>query len=84
MVLDKSQKGFRKVKYNNHIGYIYRPSFKEYQPNYYVNISDSTKVDNVVRPATSSSIGGSVSVKGYYRKDGTYVRPHTRKAPKRR
>lgn len=28
-----------------------------------------------------SSRGGSVSVRGYYRKDGTYVRPHTRSAP---
>jgi hypothetical protein len=25
--------------------------------------------------------GGGVDVKGYYRKDGTYVRPHTRSAP---
>lgn len=31
--------------------------------------------------ARSSSPGGSVHVKGYYRKDGTYVRPHTRSAP---
>jgi hypothetical protein len=30
-------------------------------------------------PATNS--GGSVQVRGYYRKDGTYVRPHTRSAP---
>jgi hypothetical protein len=28
--------------------------------------------------------GAPVQVKGYYRKDGTYVRPHTRSAPKRR
>lgn len=35
--------------------------------------------------APSRSTGtGSVQVKGYYRKDGTYVRPHTRKAPTRR
>jgi len=34
------------------------------------------------RPSTSS--GGSVQVNGYYRKDGTYVRPHTRSAPRRR
>lgn len=25
--------------------------------------------------------GGDVSVKGYYRKDGTYVQPHTRSRP---
>lgn len=31
--------------------------------------------------ARSSSPGGTVHVSGYYRKDGTYVRPHTRRAP---
>jgi hypothetical protein len=30
---------------------------------------------------TSPSGGGTVHVDGYYRKDGTYVRPHTRRAP---
>ncbi|WP_028890435.1 SH3 domain-containing protein [Tenacibaculum ovolyticum] len=29
-----------------------------------------------------SNYSGSVSVKGYYRKDGTYVRPHSRSYPK--
>jgi hypothetical protein len=35
-------------------------------------------------PGSSSSTstpGTDVQVKGYYRKDGTYVRPHTRSAP---
>jgi hypothetical protein len=37
-----------------------------------------------VRSAPSSgSSGGSVHVRGYYRKDGTYVRPHTRRSPSR-
>lgn len=31
-----------------------------------------------------SSSSGSVQVKGYYRKNGTYVAPHTRSAPRRR
>jgi len=31
--------------------------------------------------STSSSSGGTVHVRGYTRKDGTYVRPHTRRAP---
>ncbi len=31
--------------------------------------------------ARSSSPGGTVHVSGYYRKDGTYVRPHDRRAP---
>jgi endonuclease YncB( thermonuclease family) len=33
---------------------------------------------------SSSGSSGRVSVRGYYRKDGTYVRPHTRSAPRRR
>ncbi|RPE05612.1 hypothetical protein EGT74_24865 [Chitinophaga lutea] len=33
---------------------------------------------------SGTSTGGSVQVKGYYRKDGTYVRPHTRSAPTRK
>jgi hypothetical protein len=32
--------------------------------------------------STGSGSGGSVNVKGYYRKDGTYVKPHTRSTPK--
>jgi hypothetical protein len=35
-------------------------------------------------PAYSGATGGTVHVRGYYRKDGTYVRPHTRGAPRRR
>lgn len=34
--------------------------------------------------ASSSSGGGTVQVKGYYRKDGTYVAPHTRSASRRK
>ncbi len=33
--------------------------------------------------AASGSSGGRVQVKGYYRKDGTYVKPHTRSKPKK-
>lgn len=32
---------------------------------------------------SSVSTGGRVHVRGYYRKDGTYVRPHTRSRPRR-
>lgn len=31
-----------------------------------------------------TSTGGPVYVRGYYRRDGTYVRPHTRSRPRRR
>ena len=37
----------------------------------------------VLSTAPSTSIGGKVSVRGYYRKDGTYVRPYTRSYPKK-
>lgn len=43
----------------------------------------STKIKSKVN-TSYRSIGGSVQVKGYYRKDGTYVRPHTRRAPTRK
>ena len=49
-----------------------------------------TKSKSSYLPSSSStstksngSSGGTVHVKGYTRKDGTYVRPHTRSAPKR-
>ena len=42
-------------------------------------------VINTKYPTRSSSSysSGTVRVKGYYRKDGTYVKPHTRRKPKR-
>ncbi|SIT06621.1 hypothetical protein SAMN05421788_103267 [Filimonas lacunae] len=33
--------------------------------------------------SSSSSSGGNVQVKGYYRKNGSYVSPHVRSAPRR-
>ena len=45
--------------------------------------ANTTTTPKPSEPSPSSS-GGTVSVRGYYRKDGTYVKPHTRKAPKRR
>jgi hypothetical protein len=42
----------------------------------------STTPHATAAPSTSSS--GAVHVSGYTRKDGTYVRPHTRSAPRRR
>lgn len=34
------------------------------------------------KSSTSASSGGTVNVKGYTRKNGTYVQPHTRSAPR--
>lgn len=90
MILDKSSKGFRKVKYKGKVGYIYQPGFKSYTKSDYqqayssTNTSDSLKREPINTYKPSSSSGGTVHVRGYYRKNGTYVRPHTRSAPRRR
>jgi len=44
---------------------------------------DDARSTGTARPS-SSSPGGPVKVDGYYRKDGTYVRPHTRRTPRSR
>lgn len=36
-----------------------------------------------ITPAYTPSTGGTVRVRGYTRKDGTYVRPHTRRSRRR-
>lgn len=51
-----------------------------------VNLERSTEASGSDSSSNSPSRlpGTEVKVKGYYRKDGTYVRPHTRSAPRRR
>jgi tetratricopeptide (TPR) repeat protein len=49
--------------------------------------AQTASTPSTLTPSTSygsTSNGGPVSVKGYTRKDGTYVAPHTRSAPTRR
>jgi len=46
--------------------------------------SSYTSKTSSSKSSSSSSSGGTVYVKGYNRKDGTYVSPHTRSAPKRK
>lgn len=46
--------------------------------------SDTNEVTAGATGASTPSSSGRVQVRGYYRKDGTYVRPHTRSAPRRR
>jgi hypothetical protein len=49
------------------------------------SVSDySTRTYGTNRYAYRSYGSDTVSVKGYVRKDGTYVQPHTRRAPSRR
>lgn len=58
---------------------------------YYINSNgNKTYVDRsvcgsstVVSDPAPASSSGTVNVRGYYRKDGTYVRPHTRSSPRR-
>lgn len=78
-----------KVKWNNYYGWIRNSSYSHYKPDNLVSAvsldssytSPGSKVSNY--PSGSAS-GGTVQVKGYYRKNGTYVKPHTRSAPRRR
>ena len=88
------KKRFRKAKYGNLKGYIYNPYFDNpyYTPTPKVTESYSSKNDNSTTKnnstydysSTSYSRPKTVNVKGYYRKNGTYVSPHTRSAPRRK
>jgi hypothetical protein len=45
---------------------------------------NNSKKSKSYSSTAKSTSGKTVQVKGYYRKNGTYVKPHTRSAPKRR
>ena len=88
-----SRKGYQKVRYGSRIGYIHSPKYRvkgsrrittDSIPNYFV--TTSTDTSNSTRTTTNKyrPSSGTVHVKGYYRKVGTYVRPHTRRAPRKR
>lgn len=62
------------LDFNDTIGYYINDSLKQKSYNSYSSPSYS---------GSSSYSGGSVHVKGYHRKDGTYVKPHTRSRPSR-
>lgn len=78
-------KKYRKIKYGNYEGWAVNP-------NYTGTTTASSSSSSASRSSTSSSSSSSsyssspktVHVKGYTRKDGTYVRPHTRSAPRRK
>lgn len=69
----KTKRGYTRVKYGKYYGWSYKPRYKAIRQS-----STNTGSYNY------TPSGGTVQVKGYYRKDGTYVRPHTRSAPRRR
>lgn len=73
---------YKKIKWGNYSGWAYNPSYTTYSN--YTPLKTSSNSSTYNYKSNSSSSGGSVSVKGYTRKDGTYVRPHTRSSPSRR
>lgn len=75
----KKIKKYRKVKYGSYTGWANNPSYEQSK-----NTSSSYKSTNYRKSNSeySNSGNGTVNVKGYYRKDGTYVKPHTRSAPR--
>lgn len=77
------KKNFRKLKWGNYYGWVNKPNYTTYG-SYSKTSSYSSPRPSSSRYGSRSSSGGSVQVKGYTRKDGTYVRPHTRSAPRRR
>lgn len=86
LIAHKKGKRYTSVTFGNKEGYIVTQSFPtevtyaEKELRYLHFNSDSTYT--YIKSSSSGSAGGTVYVKGYYRKDGTYVKPHTRKAPK--
>ncbi|MDF2517926.1 MAG: hypothetical protein K0R59_3222 [Sphingobacterium sp.] len=81
-------RSYSKIKWKNYTGWTAHLAYS------YVPVSDSSKAvlngnsylsgSSRYTPSSSTSSGGSVHVKGYYRKNGTYVRPHTRSSGRRR
>lgn len=76
-IIRKSKK-FKKIKYLNYKGWTNCTNLIFHEKE-----KKQTKTANKsYKEKTNTSSGSTVSVKGYYRKDGTYVKPHTRSTPK--
>lgn len=78
-----NKKNYKKIKWGNYSGWAYNPVYTTYS-NY--NSNNSSYNSSYYRSSSTSSSpsSGTVHVRGYTRKDGTYVRPHTRSSPSRR
>lgn len=76
-------KRHRKVKWKTYKGWAINPIYSN-PTNSNNSIKSKSSNKNYNSSSTRSSSGGTVHVKGYTRKDGTYVKPHTRSAPKRK
>lgn len=91
-------KKYRRAKYGNKRGYVYKTrflsekkirslsdwNFDSETSTYKYSHSNHALSNSTKYKYKPTSTGGTVQVKGYYRKDGTYVKPHTRRAPSRR
>lgn len=76
---------YSKVKWKKYKGWVPYTSYAISNPKgKSQSSSQTTNSTSQYKSVPASSSGGSVQVKGYYRKNGTYVRPHTRNAPRRR
>ncbi|MCS3868608.1 hypothetical protein J3D55_001524 [Chryseobacterium ginsenosidimutans] len=78
---ESNKKNYKKIKWGNYSGWAYNPVYKtdsNYTP---VRTYSGT---SSYRSSRSSSSGGTVHVKGYTRKNGTYVSSHTRSKSSRR
>ncbi|AQX10870.1 hypothetical protein [Elizabethkingia meningoseptica] len=77
-----NKKNYRKLKWGNYYGFAFNPSYTSY--NSYIPSKTYKKPTSSYDYTPNTSSSGTVHVKGYTRKDGTYVSPHTRSAPRRR
>ena len=75
----KKSKRYRKIKYGNYAGWAYYPDYSA--SSNYSSSSSSSSSSSKRSSSNYSNPGKTVNVKGYYRKNGTYVRPHTRSSP---
>ena len=80
--VSSGKKKYKKIKWQNYKGWAINPTYSSNDYPSYKNKSKSSSTN--YNSSTRSSSGGTVNVKGYTRKDGTYVRPHTRSAPRRK
>lgn len=85
VLIKKKRKKYFDVAYMTYEGYSYKTLFSNYRKFNSTVDGDLYGYSTTKRKAlTSPSSGRSVNVKGYYRKNGTYVKPYTRSSPSRK
>lgn len=81
--VSSSKKKYKRIKWNSYKGWAADPIYSIEKKSSYTKTKSSQSSQNNYTPKSSSGVGA-VKVKGYHRKDGTYLRPHTRSAPRRK